>query len=112
MVSTDRLRAVSPVAASSRAARSAKPLAGFAEAIYRFDLVVTGALPAKHYGAGAGERSRKDRHCHEAWDLAAADQVGFEVRLLARVAIRRVLDRLFDEERRISEPAGLAAHDR
>jgi hypothetical protein len=69
-------------------------------------------LPAKHYGAGAGERSSKDRHSHEAWDLAAADQVGLEVRLLARVAVRRVLDRFLDEERRISEPAGLAAHDR
>ena len=67
---------------------------GFAEAIYRFDLVVTSTLPAKHYGAGTGERSRKDRHCHEAWDLAAADQVGLEVRLLARVAVRRVLDRV------------------
>src|SRR5207253_2181221 len=58
----------------------------FAEAIYRFDLVVTSTLPAKHYGAGAGERSRKDRHGHEAWDLAPADQVGLEVRLLAQVA--------------------------
>jgi hypothetical protein len=38
--------------------------------------------------------------------------VGLEVCLLARVAIRRVLNRLFDEERRISEQAGLAAHDR
>src|SRR6202165_200429 len=85
---------------------------GLAEAIYRLNLVVTGTLPAKHYGAGAGERSSKDRHSHEAWDLAAADQVGLEVRLLARVAIRRVLNRLFDEERRISEPAGLAADDR
>src|SRR5712691_11717921 len=84
----------------------------FAEAIYRFDLVVTGTLPAKHYRAGASERSSKDRHGHEAWDLAAADQVGLEVRLLAQVAIRRVLDRLFDEQRRVSEPTGFAAHDR